>query len=85
MVSSEEVYEALRGLSLTGRVRRGPSGMWIAYCEEVPEARTQGETREEVIENLQDAIVLILEDLSPEELEEFRDTLVAGQREPIAF
>jgi predicted RNase H-like HicB family nuclease len=59
--------------------------MWIGYCEEVPEARTQGETREEVLQNLQDAVVLILEDLSPEELEEFRDTLAASQREFIAF
>lgn len=38
-------------------------GKWfIAYCPEVPGANGQGKTKDEVIESLADAIVLILED-----------------------
>ena len=35
---------------------------YIAYCPEVPGANGQGRTKDEVIENLADAIALILED-----------------------
>ena len=35
---------------------------YIAYCPEVPGANGQGRTKDEVIENLADAIELILED-----------------------
>lgn len=58
--------------------------MWIAYCEEVPEARTQGETEEEVEENLRDAVAFILEDYSREELQELRKRLMA-KKEPLIF
>ena len=34
---------------------------FIAYCAEVPGANGQGETREECLENLREAIALILE------------------------
>ena len=38
-------------------------GEWfIAYCPEIPGANGQGRTRDECIENLADAIELILED-----------------------
>jgi predicted RNase H-like HicB family nuclease len=80
MAAREEVYEILGGVEFTCRYREGPSGMWIAYCEEVPEARTQGETEEEVEENLRDAVLFILEDYSREELEELRQRLVSGQK-----
>jgi predicted RNase H-like HicB family nuclease len=37
-------------------------GAWyIAYCAEVPGANGQGESREECLANLRDAIALILE------------------------
>jgi len=37
-------------------------GPWfIAYCAEVPGANGQGKTREECLENLRDAIALVLE------------------------
>lgn len=68
MATREEVHEILEGASFTGKFRRSESGWWIAYCEEVPEARTQGETKEKARENSTDAIAFILEDLSPEEL-----------------
>lgn len=38
-------------------------GKWfIAFCQEVPGANGQGESRDEAIESLSDAIGLILED-----------------------
>lgn len=81
MATREEIYEILGDTSFTGKVRRTESGWWIAHCEEVPEARTQGETREEALENLKDAVVLILEDNSPEELEQLRAALKSEERE----
>ena len=35
---------------------------YIAYCPEIPGANGQGRTKEEVLENLSDAIALILQD-----------------------
>ncbi len=38
-------------------------GEWfIAYCPEIPGANGQGKTKEECLENLSEAIALILED-----------------------
>lgn len=83
MATRQEVYEILNGVEFTSRIRQGSSGMWIAYCEEIPAARTQGETEEEAEENLRDATAFILEDCSREELEELRDRLVAGRKVPL--
>ncbi len=81
MASRDEVHEVLEAFPFTIRYRRTDSGWWIAYCEEVPEARTQGETKDEVRENLRDAIAFILEDYSVEELEQFRHNLVSEESE----
>ncbi len=81
MATRAEIYEILGNTSFTAKFRQTESGWWVAYCEEVPEARTQGETREEALENLKDAVALILEDYSPEELEQFRVELAAEERE----
>ncbi len=81
MATRAEVYEILEDTSFTAKFRRTESGWWIAYCEQVPEARTQGETKEEVLENLKDAVALILEDYSPEELEQLRNELISEERE----
>lgn len=35
---------------------------WIAYCPEIPGANGQGETKEECLESLREAILLLLED-----------------------
>jgi predicted RNase H-like HicB family nuclease len=35
---------------------------WIAYCPEIPGANGLGKSRDEVLEDLADAIALILED-----------------------
>ncbi|MGH3089531.1 MAG: type II toxin-antitoxin system HicB family antitoxin [Rubrobacteraceae bacterium] len=85
MATREEVHEILEGVSFTGKFRQSESGWWIAHCEEVPEARTQGETKEEARENLKDAVAFILEDLSPEELERFRDELTSEESELLAL
>ena len=37
-------------------------GGYFAYCPEVPEANGQGETREEALDNLREAIALVLDD-----------------------
>jgi len=35
---------------------------WIAYCPEVPGANGQGRTKDECLQNLSEAINLVLED-----------------------
>ncbi len=37
-------------------------GGYFSYCPEVPEANGQGETREEALDSLREAIALVLED-----------------------
>lgn len=83
MATREEVYEVLHGVEFTSRIRQAPSGAWIAYCEEIPAARTQGDTEEEAEENLRDATAFILEDYSREELEELRERLTSARKEPM--
>ncbi len=85
MASRREVNEILEGVNFTMKYRQSDSGWWIAYCEEVPEARTQGETKDEARENLKDAIAFILEDCSVEDLEQFHDNLVFEESEPLAL
>ena len=85
MASRHEVVEILKGVSFTMKYRQTGSGLWIAYCDEVPEARTQGETKEEAKENLKDAVAFILEDYSVEELKEFHDELASEKSELLAL
>lgn len=42
-------------------IRKTPDGMYIASCPVVPEAHTQGETYEECLANIKEAIELSLE------------------------
>ena len=46
----------------TAVIERAEEGGYFAYCPEVPEANGQGETREEAVQSLRDAILLVLED-----------------------
>jgi predicted RNase H-like HicB family nuclease len=85
MASRREIHEILDGVDFTMKYRQTDSGWWIAYCEELPEARTQGETKDEVRENLTDAITFILEDYSVEELQRLRNKLVSEERELLAL
>ena len=49
-------------MEYTAKIRKTKNGWYIAQCEQMPEALTQGKTIEEVKENLIDAILLLLED-----------------------
>jgi predicted RNase H-like HicB family nuclease len=59
-------------------------GEWfIAYCPEIPGANGQGRTKDECIENLADAIELILEDRREDAFrgvpaEAIRETVTVG-------
>lgn len=85
MASRSEVNEILGGVSFTMKYRQTNSGWWVAYCEEVPEARTQGATKEEARENLKDAIAFMLEDCSVEELKRLRDDMASEESELLAL
>ena len=60
-------------LKLTAQIHR--EGKWfVAFCPEVPEANGQGETEQECIQSLRDAIELLMEDRR----EDARKTLPRG-------
>jgi predicted RNase H-like HicB family nuclease len=48
-------------MEYTAIIEKTPNGWYIAQCEQVPGALTQGRTLEEVQENLKEAIFLVLE------------------------
>jgi len=48
-------------MEYTAVIKKSPDGWWIAQCEQVPGALTQGKTHKEVISNLKEAIILVLE------------------------
>ena len=48
-------------MEYTAITQKTPNGWYIAQCEQVPGALTQGKTLEEVHENLKEAITLVLE------------------------
>ena len=49
-------------MEYTAIIEKTESGMYVAQCQEMPAAITQGKTIEEVKENLIDAINLLLLD-----------------------
>jgi len=49
-------------MEYTAIIKKTKNGWYIAQCEQMPGALTQGRTIEEVKENLKDAINLLLED-----------------------
>ncbi len=51
----------MNGLKLTAIYEKAEEGGYIGYVAELPGANTQGETMEEVRENLQEAVSLLLE------------------------
>jgi predicted RNase H-like HicB family nuclease len=48
-------------MEYTAIIEKTESGMYVAQCEQIPQAITQGKTIDEVKENLIDAINLCLE------------------------
>ena len=59
-----ELPEVLTRVAFKVDFYRGEDGWWIAECEGVPGAVTQGETLEEAREMIRDALGLMLEDYS---------------------
>jgi predicted RNase H-like HicB family nuclease len=51
------------------RVWNGEDGYLVAQCKELPAAITQGKTKEEIVENITEAIRLVLADMQSEVLE----------------
>jgi len=54
------------------------SGGYVAFVPSLPGCHTQGESIDEVLENVREAIELYLETLSDEEKEEFTSQRVVG-------
>ena len=52
----------MKKLSLTAIIEKDPSGWYIGQLEEFPDVLSQGETIEELKENLIDAFNLIMEE-----------------------
>ena len=49
-------------------IYRGEDGYWIAECPSLPGCISQGQTREEAIENIREAIALTIEALEEDNL-----------------
>ena len=49
-------------MEYTAIIKEMSNGWYFAQCEQLPTAMTQGKTIEEAVENLKDAILLLLED-----------------------
>ena len=56
------------------------TGGYVALVPELPGCHTQGDTLEEVMSNIKEAIELYLETLTPEEREELLARKVVGVR-----
>ena len=48
-------------MTLTVTIERDEDGVWIAECPAIPGCLSQGETKEEAVANIQEAIALCLE------------------------
>ncbi|WP_420629133.1 type II toxin-antitoxin system HicB family antitoxin [Candidatus Leptofilum sp.] len=48
---------------------RGEDGFWVAECPSLPGCISQGETREEVVQNIREAIQLYIETLEEDGLD----------------
>jgi len=66
-------------------IREDESGGYVALVPSLPGCHTQGESIDEVLENVREAIELYLETLSDEEREEFMKQRVVGLQRVKAF
>ena len=48
-------------MKMTVTIDRDEDGVWIAECPAIPGCMSQGETKEEAVANIQEAIALCLE------------------------
>jgi len=65
---SKKYVDRVLNMEYTAIVREIEDGWYMAQCDQIQGALTQGPTIEEAKENLKDAICLLLED----EMEDFR-------------
>lgn len=65
-------------MKLTLTINKGESGLFIGRIKEIPAVLTQGNTIEEVKENIIDALDLYLEDMR-EEYSNDSDSVVLGE------
>lgn len=77
-----ELPEALMHAAFRVDFYRGEDGWWIAKCEDVPGAVTQGETLEEAREMIRDAISLMIEDYSEEEAIQLAESIEKRYKQP---
>jgi len=68
-------------MEYTAIIKEQSNGWYFAQCEQMPNAITQGKTIEEALENLKDAIQLLLED----EMEDFRKSHQGFMRRKLEF
>lgn len=78
-----ETGKLRRAFNLTAEFTAVEDGWIMGRCLEVPGAITQGETTEEARDNLREAVELMLEGYTAEELEELRKRSILGMRETI--
>jgi predicted RNase H-like HicB family nuclease len=68
-------------MEYTAIIKEMSNGWYFAQCEQLPSAMTQGKTIEEALENLKDAIHLLLED----EKEDFQKNHYGFMRRKVEF
>ena len=61
-------------MEYTPIIKKMSNGWYFAQCEQIPNAITQGETIEEALENLKEAIDLVLEAERGIAFHQFQDT-----------
>jgi len=72
-VFEEKYIDRVLSMEFTAVIREIEDGWYMAQCDQIQGALTQGQTIEEAKENLKDAICLLLED----EMEDFRKNNLA--------
>jgi len=69
MIDSKESTVSLKGYSnLKVLLERDGTSGYVVFCPSLPGCYSQGETQEEAIENVEEAILLCLEDVQATEM-----------------
>jgi predicted RNase H-like HicB family nuclease len=61
MYSNIEVQLERHAVKFSVTLERDEDGIWVIECPSIPGCVSQGETREEALENIKEAIALCLE------------------------
>jgi predicted RNase H-like HicB family nuclease len=60
-IHSDEQLKGMAAMKFFVTVDRDEDGVWVAECPAIPGCVSQGETREEALANIREAIALCLE------------------------